>query len=461
MVSALLLALLGASPCGPVTPAQGDARLAAVYLEVGEVELRAQSWEAAATAFSSALAYDPSLTRAASLREQACLALGEGSLAQVMSLMQEKRWAAALGVLEGLPGAPEASRALLEGVCLFELGQDGAARVALERAAADPRHEDEARVLLSLLALRRGSARAAEQQLRALEAGGRSLGAPLSALLRQASRGGAVTARASAFGGVEFNPAYAPMGMEETRGLVGFTALGQWVPLGGVSPYLRLAAGGREYPGLSELRSLTGVGTLGFQLSRGGDRLAVDYGLEGTFFGTSPYAVTHGPRVEGSLQLGTFLVYAEWLLRFETFLPSDAQDFSGARHEVAAGVSSALPLGFSFELGWGFVRDDARQPVLALVETGPRLALGWARARTRATVMLALDWRNYDAYDEDLGVRREDVRFRPSARLEYDFTDWLSGFVAADASVVSSNVEAVTSVRFAATGGLQLWVGAW
>jgi hypothetical protein len=363
--------------------------------------------------------------------------------------------------LKELPGAPEASRALLEGVCHFELGDDAAAKLALERAVNDPLHEDEARVLLSLLALRRGSARAAEQQLRALEAGGRSLGAPLSSLLRQATRGGSVTARASVFGGVEFNPAYAPMGMEETRGLVGFTALGQWVPLGAVSPYLRVAAGGREYPGLSALRTLTGVGTLGFQLMRGGDRLAVDYGLEGIFFGTSPYAVTHGPRVEGSLQLGSFLVYAEWMLRFESFLPSDAEDFSGPRHEVAAGVSSALPLGFSFELGWGFIRDGARQSVLALVETGPRLALGWSRARTRATAMVALEWRNYDAYDEDLGVRREDVRVRPSLRLEYDFTDWLSGFVAGDASVVSSNVEAVTSVRFAATGGLQLWVGAW
>lgn len=461
MASVLLLALLSASPCGPITSAQSDAKLAAVYLEVGEAELRAQSWEAAATAFASALAHDPSLTRAESLRQQACLSLGEGSLSQVKTLMEEKRWAAALAMLEDLPGAPESSRALLQGVCHFELGEDTEAKASLELAVKDPMHEDEARVLLSLIALRRGSARAAEQQLRALEVGGRTLGAPLSALLRQATRGGSVIARASAFGGVEFNPALAPMGMEETRGLVGFTALGQWVPLGAVSPYLRIAAGGREYPGLSALRSVTGVGSLGFQLARGGDRLAIDYGLEGIFFGTSPYAVTHGPRVEGSLQLGSFLVYAEWMLRFETFLPSEAQDFSGPRHEVAAGVSSALPMGFSFELGWGLVRDGARQPELALIETGPRLSLGWARGRTRATVMFAVDWRNYDAYDADLGVQREDKRFRPSARLEYDFTDWLSGFVAGDASIVSSNVEAVTSVRFAATGGLQLWVGAW
>lgn len=442
-------------------PAEPDAKLAAIYLEVGEAELKAESWEAAATAFARALAHDATLERAAGLREQACLSLGEGSLSQVKSLMDAEKWTAALAILQQLPGASQTSRALLEGVCLFELGQDAEARAALERAMVDPLHEDDARVLLSLLALRRGSARAAEQQLRALEQGGRTLGAPLSALLRQATRGGALIARASVFGGVDSNPALAPKDMEETRGLLGFTALGQWAPLGAVSPYARLAAGGREYPGLSALRTLTGVGTLGFQVGRGGDRLAVDYSLDGVFFGTSPYAVTHGPRVEGSLQLGPVLLFAEWMLRFETFLPAEAEVFSGLRNDVAVGLSSALPRGFTFELGWGLIRDDARQRELALVEQGPRLSLGWARGRTRAMVTTALEWRGYDVYDVDLGVQRQDVRFRPSARVEFDLTDWLSAFVAGDAALVSSNVEAVRSVRFAATGGVQLWVGAW
>jgi hypothetical protein len=203
------------------------------------------------------------------------------------------------------------------------------------------------------------------------------------------------------------------------------------------------------------------VGTLGFQLGRGGDRVAVDYSLDGAFFGADPYVVAHGPRVEGSLQLGPLLVFAEWMLRIETFLPRDAVDFSGARHDAALGAALVLPAGFSAEASWGLARDEAGQPELALFEQGPRLTVGWARGRTRAMVNAAVDWRTWDLFDGQLGVQRADVRVRPSVRVEVDLTDWLSVFLAGDAAVVSSNVEAIRSVRFAATGGAQLWAGAW
>lgn len=460
MSPVLLLALLGSAPCGPVAPAEPDRALATVYFEVGEAALATEDWEPAATAFARALAHDPSLSRAAALREQACLSLGEHSFSRVEALMDAKRWRAALEVLAGLTHAAPGSRALLEGVCHLELGDDGAAAEALRAALKDPAHEADARVLLSLLALRRGSARAAEAQLRALESGGHALGSPLSALLRQASRGGAFTARASIFAGVDSNPALAP-GMGRAHGLMGFTTLLQLTPLGAVGPYARVAAGGREYPGLAELRTFTGVGTLGLQLGRGGDRVAVDYSLDGVLFGPAPYAVTHGPRLEGSLQLGPVLVFAEWMLRFENFLPADAAVFSGVRHDAALGASAALPRGFSVEAAWSLTRDDARAQELALLEHGPRLTVAWAGGRTRAMAGAGLDWRSYDAFDADLGVQREDVRVHPSVRVEVDLAEWVSLFVAGDASFVSSNVEAVRSVRVAASGGAQLWVGMW
>jgi tetratricopeptide (TPR) repeat protein len=452
--------LLGAGPCAPVTPEEPDVKLAAIYFEVGEAELAAESWEAAATAFSKALAHDAALKRAAVLRDRACRALGEGSLAQVRSLMDARQWAAALAMLQRLPSAPEGARALLEGVCQFELGEDAAAKTALERALKDPLHEDDARLLLSLLALRRGSSRAAEQQLRSLEQGGR-LGAPLTALLRQVTRTGTLVARGSVFGGVDSNPTLAPEGMEEAHGFLGVTALTQWAPLGQISPYVRLAAGGREYLGFSELRTVTGVGTLGFQLGRGGNRLALDYSLDGMIFGADPYAITHGPRLEGSYQLGPVLLVAEWMLRLEDFLPEEAAVFSGLRQDASVGASAALPEGFSVELGWGLTRDEAKERELSLLEHGPRVAAGWSRDRTRAMLGAELSWRTYDLFDSDLGVRRADVRVRPSMRVEFDFTDWLSAFVTGDASLVNSNVEAVSSVRFTASAGVQLWGAAW
>lgn len=463
MLSALLTLALAATPCGAVTPAPSpDPALAAVYLEEGQGELSRGNYEAAAVALSLALSLDGSLSGAAESRQQACLSLGERSLEKVDALMDAERWTEALGALAALPLAPPAARALLEGVCHFQLGNDEPAKEALGRALKDPAHEAEARVLLSLLALRRGSARAAEEQLRALERGGRELGGSLSSLLRQASRGGALTARASVFGGVDSNPALAPMGGEGTpNGLLGFTGLLQLVPWGAVSPYARLAAGGREYPGLSALRTFTGVGTLGMQVGRGGDRIAVDYSLDGVLFGMEPYAVTHGPRLEGSLQLGPVLVFAEWMLRFERFLPAEAEVFSGLRQDAALGAVTVLPAGFSFEVAWGLVRDQAQTRELSLLEHGPRLSVAWTRGRVRALAGAALDWRSYDAFDPDLGVQREDLRVRPSVRLEVDVTDWLSLFVAGDASVVESNAEAVRSVRFAGTGGVQLWAGAW
>lgn len=457
------MAALAASPCGPVTPASAtDPVLAAVYFEEGQAELARSNFEAAAVALSLALSFEGALEGAEALRHRACVSFGERSLEKVDALMDAGNWAAALVALSALPLAPPGARALLEGVCQFELGHDDAAKEALDRAVKDPAHEADARVLLSLIALRRGSARAAEEQLRSLERGGRELGGNLSSLLRQASRGGALTARASVFGGVDSNPALAPMGNEGAlAGLIGFTGLVQLAPWGAVSPYARLAAGGREYPGLSALRTFTGVGTLGFQAGRGGDRIALDYSLDGVVFGMAPYAVTHGPRVEGSLQLGPVLVFAEWMLRFERFLPPDAEVFSGVRQDAALGATAALPQGFSVEAAWGLVRDDAQSRELSLLEQGPRVSVGWARGRVRAAAAASVDWRSYDAFDPDLGVQRADVRVRPSVRVEVDVTNWLSVFLAGDAAVIESNAEGVRSVRIAGTGGVQFWAGAW
>ena len=463
MSSALLLLALVASPCGPLEAAAADPGLALTYLDVGEAELNEGAFEAAATALSRALSFDPTLSQAEALRARACLALEERSLTAAEALLDAGRWREALAALAAVPDAPARARALLEGVCYFELGEDEAATKSLKVALADPRHEREARVLLAMISLRRGSARGAEEQLQMLESGGHSLGAPLSGMLRQASRGGVLTLRASVFGGVDSNPALAPMGTgaESAAGLVGLTALAQWVPLGAVSPYVRVALGGREYPGLPQLRTATAVATAGFQVGRGGDRVGLDYSVDGSIFGLDPYSVTHGPRLEGSLQLGRVLLFAEWMLRFETYLPADAVVFSGPRQDAALGASVVLPAGFSVEAGWGLVRDQAQLRELALLEQGPRLTLGWARGRTRATLAGAFDWRSYDAFDPDLGVQREDLRVRQAVRVEVDLTAWLSLFVAGDGSFVFSNVSAVSSMRFAGTGGVQLWAGLW
>lgn len=462
VLSALLTMAFTATPCGPITPATAvDPALAALYAEEGQGELERGNFEAAAVAFTLALSLDGSREGAAAARQQACLSLGERSLETVDALMDAQRWAEALAALADLSLAPPAARALLEGVCHFQLGDDDAAKVALGRAVKDPAHEADARVLLSLLALRRGSARGAEAQLRALERGGHELGGSLSSLLRQASRGGALTVRASLFGGVDSNPAFAPMGEGTPNGLLGFTGLLQVVPWGAVSPYARVAAGGREYPGLPALRTFTGVGTLGMQLGRGGDRLAVDYSLDGVLFGADPYAVTHGPRLEGSLQLGPVLVFAEWMLRFERYLPADALDFSGVRQDAGLGATAVLPAGFSVEVAWDLERDQAQKRELSMLEHGPRVSVAWMRGRVRALAGASLDWRSYDVFDADLGVQRADVRVRPSLRVEVDVADWLSLFLAGDAAVVESNAEAVRSVRFAGTGGAQVWAGAW
>jgi hypothetical protein len=455
----LATVVLAGSPCGPLTPAAPDPAVAAVYLEVGERELAAGAPEAAAVAFSEALRRDPGSTRAQQLRDDACLALEEQALSSVETLMDARRWKDALARLATFTRAPASTRALLAGVCRFELGEDDEARRDLELAATDPRHEADARVLLALLSLRRGSACGAEAQLRALERNG-ALAANLAGLLRQSARGGTLALRASLFGGVDTNPSLDPAGAPP-QGVLGFTGLAQWTPLGAVSPYARLAAGAREYPALASQRSESGAATLGFQLGRGGDRVAVDYSLEGSFFAGAPYAVAHGPRLEGSVSLGRVLLYGDYALRAEQFLPADAAPFSGLRHDADLGASMALPAGFFVDLGWAFTADGAQEPELAVLQHGPRLAVGWARDRTRAVLGAALDWRRWQARDPDLEVQRDDLRVRPSARVEVDLFDWLSLFVAADASVVRSNVDTLSSVRVSATGGAQLWVGLW
>lgn len=439
---------------------EADAKLAAVYAEEGQREFDAGAWDAAAVAFTWALAYAPRDARTAELRARACARRATVAIDEVRRLLDARRWLDALRELEALPEAPAATRALLRGICLFELDRDDEADDALGLAMKDPAHEREARTLRALLALRRGANRAAEAELRALEAGG--LSTPLTSLLRQASRGGRLLLRGSVFGGVDSNPELAPglaLSDGSPDGFLAATALAQWTPLGPVSPLARVALGAREYAQHPKQRTANVVGSLGGQLGRGGNRVALDYSLEAGLFGATPWSVAHGPRVEGSLQLRPVLLFASWTLRFQRFLPDDVAAFSGLRQDVEAGTWVALPAGFAVELAWELVRDEASLTELSSLEHGPRLVVGWQRGPVRVGASGTLDWRAYDARDADLGVQRADRRFRGGLRVDVDLVSWLGLFVMGDASVVESNVSSVTSVRLTASAGAQLYAG--
>ncbi len=412
---AAALAMGAAEPCAPVE-ATGvpDPAAAAEYRAVGDAERAAGSRDTATAAYRSALARDPGDRHAREALAQLCSEESRaGAFERGLARMRAGDRAGAVAAFEeARAGTGDASAALLEGISLYELGDDARARPLLEEAAADPVHRDPANFFLGLVALRAGRADDATALLEA-SAADRRLGPIAMDLARMARRDGRVVLSLLVDGGLDSNADLTPDGSKvvaagDASG--GITALARVSPLGDTGPFVRGTAVMRDQVRYDTLDLRGGGLAGGWQGGRAGRYLLGEYGWEVRNLGGAPYLSAH--RVLGAARAdlgGGVSAGLAYFARWESFSPMEDEGYSGLRHFAEADMSFQVGPRSRATVAWHGGLDSARDPSLAWTEQGPRASLRLAVDRdVRLGVETAFTWREYDQVDLALSARRSD-----------------------------------------------------
>ncbi len=460
----LALALAAGDPCAPVGPAAGapDEAAARAYREVADAERRAGATETAALAYREALARDPGDQASRSALDALCRdRSGAPSFGRGLHAMEAGDLrAAARSFEEARAAGAGAPATLLEGVCLYELGDDAEARQRLTEAREDPAHRETADLYLGLIALREGDGDAAA---RALDAAGQdpqlaALAAPLSRLARRTGR---LVLAAMAASGWDSNAQLAPSGTPidtSNDGQLDVAASALYRPLGESGPYISGRGLLHQQFRFGDLDAWGLGGAAGWQLGRGRRALWAEYGYEYRTLGGSPFLSGHGLRAGGWAPAGPFTLSASYFLRFESYRGTLYQPFSGAFQNGEVSASALLSPGARLFLGYRLSRDGVDLPQLSFVEHGPRATLRLeVSPRARLLVDGALSWRLYDAVDPQLGLTRADTYLDGAVGLEWELTAHTFLRASVEARQAWSNAAAFTYFRLAPTLGLG-WV---
>ncbi len=419
-------------PCDPVVAAGPRApSLAAVYRSVGDSERAAGTIDAAAVAYRAALSHDPTDAASRAGLEAVCAKRRGGSFAEGVHLMDTgDLWGAIAAFARARSESDPASAELLEGICLYELGEDEAAIPLLRDAERDPGHRDNARFFLGLIALNAGRSDEA-QGLLEKSSEDPSLAPFARDLVRAARRNGRLVFSFMAESGWDSNVDLSPDTSGPTAragdGMGIMTGVLDLRPLGESGPFVRAIGNYRDQVTYNSLDMLSVGGDAGWQGGRGGRFLLAEYGYDLRELSGSPYLSAHRLFATGRLQLGSHLnAGASWLTRFETFQPDVYAGYSGTHHEATADFAVGPFHGVTVIAGWHGGRDLARDSTLAWWEQGPRLALRIEAAhRLRIGLDGTLGWRRYDALDPSVNspVPRNDVILDVAALGEFDLAD--------------------------------------
>lgn len=432
MTLALVAALaLGAAPdpCAP-PPSAGaapDAAAAAEYREVGDSERRAGSRDTATAAYRAALARDPADAHSRRALDEICAEeRRDGAYERGVRLMDGGDRRGAVAEFErARAGGKDASAALLEGICLYELGEDVRADGLLRQAEQDPEHRETARFFRGLVALREGHGTRAASLLEA-SAADRTLGPVALDLARAARREGRLVLSVVSESGWDSNVDLTPSGAPQSSdGSFGVMASTRFAPAGDTGPYLRATGLYREQFRYDALDMAGGSAAAGLQAGRGRHFLAGEAGYDYRSLGGSPYL--SAPRLLGSGRLGFdggASVGATYYARWELFLPRAYEAYSGLRHFGEVDLTWRIARRSTATVAWQVGRDVARDPTLSWWETGPRAAVRLALSRD-VRVGADVSWaaRQYDEPYPALGKARSDRVLDGSASLDWDLAD--------------------------------------
>lgn len=465
-MTGLVLAMIlgGVDPCAPVPPAaQPNATAARVYRDVGASELAAGSVETAVSAYRDALANDPADGESREALRRICEAppapdpFREGI--QRMDAGEYGAAAQAFHEVRGGDAAPSAE--LLEGICRFELGEDEAARLLFEEAAAYPPHRDEARLYLGLLALRAGAAAEAGALFHSV-AENPTLERAASDLARLARRDGRLVLSFLAESGWDSNvtltPNGTPGGPPAADALYAFSGGALYRPQGSEGPYLRLGGFLQDQRHLAayDFGGFDAAG--GWQLGRGGHGFVAEYDYAARWFGGAPYLSAHALLGSGWIRAGRALFGASYLARFESYAPGWSR-FSGTVQRAEVRASLLATADVRLGLAYGVGRDAASDSVLSWIEQGPRAELWVVAGHALLGAQASMTWRGYDAYDPALSARRADRYLDAAAFAEWDLDGRLSLRVSALARRALSNVPAFEYDKLLLTVGVGYALG--
>jgi hypothetical protein len=474
VIATVLALVMGAvDPCATVpAPATSDPAAAAIYRETGDAEAAHGARDTAAIAYAHAASLDA----------------GDRRSREALARLCRDRSAAADPFEEGqrmmgagdLRGAAEAFRrgrvagdrsaALLEGVCRYRIGDDGAAEAALRDAEQAEEHQDLARFYLGLIALRGGEAsRAAE--LFGSAAANPSLATMAGTMARLASRDGRLVLSLSLGLGADSNAALVPKGASSSSsggmmgggtstsmmngdGLYDVGGAALWRPEGPVGPYLRAGGQLHRYFDRSAYDVATFDGGAGWQLAKGGSGLLGELSYRDQHFGGAPYLQAGRATGSGWTSTGHVTWSASWSGAVERY-GSNLDAFSGVIQRAEAKAAWVFGPQAWLGLAYGGTSDATHSSVEGYLEHGPRLELrGVLSSRWRAGLDVAYSRRTYGKLDPALGVRRADTYLDGSAFLELDLANRWTARVSVDGRDASSNAPAFAYSRLVPVVGL-------
>lgn len=458
MTAAFIAGLLAtAQLCDPVpADAKRDPLAARAYLAVAQDELDRGATRSATLALREALRVDPTNAPARELLDQLCRRQAtQRAFEDAVALMDRGDRSGAIAAFEALRARePDPAAALLEGICRYELGDDGGARALLLEAGRSPELSASAELFLGLIALREGEGAAAERRFLSASLGDPALRATASELLKRTARDGKLVLAAQLLGGYDSNVALVPStgvalsGAGDASLSVVGSALAR--PLGGSGPYALVSGGYRKQMILNSYDAGAVAAALGWQLEKGESRASADYTFEFLAFGGSPYLLRHVLGLRGQLAMAPFTVEGAYAVGFQSFLTEGTAGYSGQLHSGALSLGWAPSSRWGLEVGYVVLRDVARLAELASVGHGPLLG-GHLRLTGELRLLAAVGYRHRqgDAVDPDFEVLRRDDVLDATGRLEIDLGRVISLFVALEVRGVSSNVAELSAVRVA------------
>jgi tetratricopeptide (TPR) repeat protein len=459
----VLLAAAGGLCTLPEPAPARDHEAAQAYVEVGDGELAAGSLDTAMVAYREALRLEPDSARAREGFLSACTRANPAEeRARGRALMDAGERRAAIEVFERLrQGRTDRVAALLEGICLYEEGDDELARPLLVEARTAPDLAPRASYFLGLIELRDGSGSDAVAHFEAASAE-KGLLAERAELLRNiAYHSGRGVLALSIESGYDSNVNYTPNGLPASADGAGATGLVFALrPLGVSGPFLRAYGYYRQQFQATDRDFGNFGGQAGWRAGRGDRYLFADYAFDASLLGGSPFLYAHRLRGGGRWQIRRVGLTAVYGARFGSYQTIDSAPYSGILQTVDADISIRFWLGSVVVLGYHAGRDAANAPEAASWEHGPRAAVRFVLLPTLSvSADAAWLWLPFDAPAPGSSVARSDRILYLAAAVEKDFANRFTLRLSLGDRIARSNLSAYSYSRITATLALSYTLG--
>lgn len=461
----LLAHIVGATLlCPRADVASPDRAAADVYLAIADAALAGGDEPTAYAAVCAALEADPTSARARALEVQ--LTRDERAPDAALKAMHAGRWAEALELLQTAGPRRPSEAALLEGLCLLELGRLAPARAAFYRARAAVEQRELVDFYLALIDLQLGEAASASQRLESLVSTQDDRLRTLAGALRQIARAdGRFSLLAAVQPGLDSNVDATPLRDEvfaASAGSADLSVLGAlWArPLGRSGPYLRARGQHRAVFRVTDFTATTFEAAVGW--SHVSHRLQArgEYAFEALWLAGAEYRQSHLVQLSADSFWQRLTASLLWAGRAQRFAPPELAGFSGFQHTTLAQLTWRASLALGISLGWALTHDAPATPVLAFLETGPRLGVELRPHEVvRVTASVLPGWRRYLAYDPTLGLQRQDWRLEGQILVLWTLSQYLAVQAHVAAQQAFSNTDLFAFRRVAGSLGVVFFLG--